>query len=172
LSKIPALEYLIGIDVGQGAATGLADANEDIHMYFDLGGGVYRNAPTRPSPLRFCWWVDAPIVLSHWDADHWSGEASDPQALPRTWIAPRQNMTTTHILFANRILTAGGKLYMWTASPPASIFVNVVGGHSLELRRCAGPANKRNGSGIAAVVEHFETGNQWLLTGGRRLSTR
>lgn len=165
LSKTPALEYLVGLDVGQGAAIGLADANEDIHMYFDLGGGVYRNAPTRPNPLRFCWRMNSPIVLSHWDADHWSGESSDPHALPRTWIAPRQNMTTTHILFVNRMLKAGGTLLMWGAAAPSTISVTIAGSHTLELRRCTGPTNKRNGSGIAAVVEHFATRNQWLLTG-------
>ena len=37
LSHLPELEYLIGLDVGQGTAAGLADANEDIQLYFDLG---------------------------------------------------------------------------------------------------------------------------------------
>ena len=75
----PSLDYLIGLDVGQGTAVGLADSNQDIHLYFDLGGGIYRNGPTRPKPLRFCWHVDAPIVLSYWDSDHWAGEIADPQ---------------------------------------------------------------------------------------------
>jgi hypothetical protein len=164
LANLPALEYLIGLDVGQGTAVGLADANQDIHLYFDLGGGVYRNAPTRPKPLMFCWRVDAPIVLSHWDSDHWSGEITDPQARPRTWIAPRQSITKKHIAFANRILRGGGSLLIW-GTAPSSILLHLAGAQTLELRRCTGPANLRNGSGIAAIVEHAHSNNQWLLTG-------
>ncbi|MGY2932034.1 hypothetical protein ACVWZ6_001636 [Bradyrhizobium sp. GM6.1] len=145
LASLPALQYLIGLDVGQGAAVGLADANQDIQLYFDLGGGVYRNAKTRPNPLRFCWRCDAPIVLSHWDSDHWAGEITDKRAQPRMWIAPRQSMTKKHIAFANRILRAGGKLLIWGTSP-ASISVPIGGAQTLELRRC-GPASTRNGSG-------------------------
>jgi beta-lactamase superfamily II metal-dependent hydrolase len=162
LAKLPPLEYLIGLDVGQGTAVGLADANEDIQLYFDLGGGVYRNAKTRPTSLMFCWRIDAPIVLSHWDSDHWAAEITDPHAQPRTWIAPRQSMSKKHIAFANRILRSGGKLLIWGASP-ASISVTVGGTQTVDLRRCTGPATSRNGSGIAATVEH--SGNQWLLTG-------
>jgi hypothetical protein len=164
LAKLPALEYLIGLDVGQGTAIGLADVTQDIHLYFDLGGGVYRNAKTRPNPLMFCWRINAPIVLSHWDSDHWAGEIADPQAQRRTWIAPRQSMTKKHIAFANRILRGGGSLLIW-GSTPSSVSVTVGGAQTLELRRCTGPSSLRNGSGIAAVVEHLPSGDQWLLTG-------
>jgi len=165
LAGLPRLEYLIGLDVGQGTAVGLADANEDIHLYFDLGGGVYRNAKTRPNPLMFCWRVDTPIVLSHWDSDHWAGEITDPQAQPRTWIAPRQSMTKKHMAFANRILRGGATLLVW-GSAPSSISVAVTGGQTLELRRCipVKPKN-RNGSGIAGIVDDPSSGSQWLLTG-------
>ena len=50
LAGLPRLEYLIGLDVGQGTAVGLADANENIHLYFDLGGGVYRREDQAQSP--------------------------------------------------------------------------------------------------------------------------
>ncbi|MGJ5176534.1 hypothetical protein ACQR16_30955 [Bradyrhizobium oligotrophicum] len=135
LSSVPALQYLIGIDVRQGAAIGLAEANQDIGMYFDLGGGVYRNAATRPTNLQFCWRKNAPIVLSHWDADHWSGHTSDPKALARTWIAPKQNMTTKHIQFANKLLRAGGTLHIW-GNLPANISISLPGNQELDLRRC------------------------------------
>lgn len=162
LATLPALEYLIGLDVGQGAAVGLADANQDIQLYFDLGGGVYRNAKTRPNPLMFCWRCDAPIVLSHWDSDHWAGENTDSSAQRRTWIAPRQSMTKKHTAFANKVLRAHGKLLIWGTSP-ASISVSIGATQTLELIRCNGPASSRNGSGIAAIVENV--GDQWLLTG-------
>jgi hypothetical protein len=110
----------------------------------------------------FCRRIDALIVLSHWDSDHWSGEITDPHARPRTWIAPRQSMTKKHIAFANKILRSHGKLLILGASP-ASISVTVGTTQTLELRRCTGSASSRNGSGIAAVVENV--GRQWLLTG-------
>lgn len=161
----PSFDYLIGFDVGQGAAVGLADASEDVHLYFDLGRGVYRNAPTRPKPLRFCWRVDAAIVLSHWDSDHWSGELTDPQARSRTWIAPRQSITKKHLAFVNRILKAGATLLVW-GTTPATLRISLASGRqSIELRRCTGTAALRNGSGIAAIVEDASSGKQWLLTG-------
>jgi hypothetical protein len=161
----PSVDYLIGFDVGQGAAVGLADSNEDVHLYFDLGGGVYRNAPTRPKPLRFCWRVDAPIVLSHWDSDHWSGELTDPQARSRTWIAPRQSITKKHFAFANRLLKAGANLLIWGAAPTTLRISLGSGNQTLELRRCTGSSSLRNGSGIAGIVEDGNSGKQWLLTG-------
>jgi hypothetical protein len=163
LSSLGPFQSLVGLDVGQGTAIGLTDTHNDIRLYFDLGGGVYRNAPTRPNPLRFCWVVaDAPIVLSHWDSDHWAGEITDPPAGTKTWIAPRQKITTKHIAFANRILAAGGKLLIW-GSTPTSISLSLAGAQTLELSRCTGTS--RNGSGIAAVVRDSALGSQWLLMG-------
>jgi hypothetical protein len=162
LGSLGGLEYLIGLDVGQGAAIGLADANNDIQLYFDLGGGVYRNAATRPNPLRFCWKIDAPVVLSHWDSDHWAGETTDPLARTKTWIAPRQKITKTHIAFANNILSAGGTLLIW-GSTPHTVSLSLAGTQTLELSRCTGTS--RNGSGIAAVVRDSRSGDEWLLTG-------
>ena len=162
IGSLPFVKYLIALDVGQGSAIGLADAQEDIHLYFDLGGGVYRNAPTRPNPLRFCWRQNAPIVLSHWDSDHWAGETTDPLAASKTWIAPRQKITKTHVAFGNRILNAGGSLLIW-GKKPATLSMSLAGGQTLELSKCTGTS--RNGSGIAAIVSDVTSQRQWLLTG-------
>jgi hypothetical protein len=162
LGSLNYLGYLIGLDVGQGCAIGLADSTACIQLYFDLGGGVRRNAPTRPNPLRFCWMVNAPIVLSHWDEDHWSGETTDPGAAGRVWIAPRQSVTTAHVLFVSKILAAGAKLLIW-GKTPASISIAIAGGQTLDLSRCTGKT--RNGSGIAAIVQDSKLGKEWLLTG-------
>lgn len=162
LGSLNSFAYLIGMDVGQGSAIGLADSHPCIQLYFDLGGGVRRNAPTRPKPLRFCWMVNAPIVLSHWDEDHWSGEATDPAAGGRVWITPRQAITTAHVLFARKILSTGAKLLIW-GNTPAAISIAIVGGQTLDLSKCTG--KKRNGSGIAAVIRDSFFGKEWLLTG-------
>jgi hypothetical protein len=75
-------------------------------------------------------------------------------------------MTTKSILFVNKMLHAGGKLFMWGTPAPASITISLGGGtQSLKLIRCSGPTNKRNGSGIASIVENIAENAQWLLTG-------
>lgn len=58
-------------DVGQGAATALL-SNGVPGIYFDFGGSVIGNWRSFPQHLyRFCFTDDPPIVLSHWDWDHW-----------------------------------------------------------------------------------------------------
>ena len=78
--------------------------------YFDLGCGVYRNARTRPENLQFCNCYNPPIILSHWDADHWAGTNQDRRFLQSRWVAPRQSVGPSHTKFANKILWSGGSL--------------------------------------------------------------
>jgi hypothetical protein len=164
LLSIGPVESLVAYDVGQGAALGLLDSSEDVQLYFDLGGGAYGNVKTRPSPLRFCWRVRAPVILSHWDSDHWAGEVSDPIAAQTTWIAPRQyNLGPSHHAFAGRVATKG-KLLIWSA-PGGTQRRFKLGNATLTLARCTGTGkNNRNGSGIAALMES-NTNEAWLLTG-------
>lgn len=162
ISGLPHLDYLVAYDVGQGSANSLSDAQETAQIFFDLGCGVYRNRKTRPIPLRFCWRATPPIILSHWDCDHWAGETSDPSAAGRTWIAPRQTIGPTHAAFAARILSAGGVLHIWGATP--TIMTIPVGPRQiLTLARCSG--SSRNGSGISCAVKGSAASNGWLLTG-------
>jgi hypothetical protein len=77
LASVGVVDTLVAYDVGQGTALGLLCGSEDARLFFDLGGGAYGNKKTRPNPLRFCWRANPPIVLSHWDTDHWAGETSD-----------------------------------------------------------------------------------------------
>lgn len=164
LSNLQQLEFLLALDVGQGSANALADASEDTQLFFDLGCGVYRNAGTRPIPLRFCWRANPPIVLSHWDSDHWAGETSDPAASRRTWIVPRQTITPKHTTFASRILSGGGAILVW-GSTPSTISVPIGIRQNLDLARCTGPSRNRNGSGISCVVCDTASSRGWLLTG-------
>lgn len=163
LSHINGIEFLTMYDIGQGSANGLLDAAENVQLYFDLGCGVYRNHKTAPNPLRFCWNRRAPIILSHWDSDHWAGANSDPLALSKTWIAPKQSISTTHTTFASSILAARGRLLVW--NPPGGRILKVpfADGKELRLTRCLG--STRNGSGIACVMENPALDVGWLLTG-------
>jgi hypothetical protein len=162
LSGLPKFEFLIAYDIGQGSANGLADARETAQLFFDLGCGVYGNRHTRPVPLRFCWQAHPPVILSHWDSDHWAGETSDPAAQAQTWIAPRQVIGPTHTAFASRILSAGGTIHIWGPAP-STICVTVGGTQTLTLARCTGTT--RNGSGISCLVEDSSGSQGWLVTG-------
>jgi hypothetical protein len=159
-----ALESLVGYDVGQGSAVGLLDAGENALLFFDLGAGAWGNKKTRPNPLRFCWRKKAPVILSHWDTDHWAGELSDPLAAQTTWLAPRQSkLGPSHNAFAGRILASGGTLLIWGA-PAGTVRTHTLApGQTLTLARCTG--SSRNGSGIAGLVEASNLGQAWLLTG-------
>jgi hypothetical protein len=159
-SLSPAADYLAVYDIGQGSANGLLGSDRRPRLYFDLGCGVYRNASTAPTNLKFCWTHQPSIVLSHWDADHWAGANKDNQALSHSWITPRQRIGPVHSTFASSIVNAGGTVLVWTS--PSTISLRI-GQRSLELSLCTGSG--RNGSGIAMTVEDGHTHQSWLLTG-------
>jgi len=164
LDKIASVNTLVVYDVGQGGAVGLLDSSDTVRAFFDLGAGSYGNKHTRPKPLRFCWAANPPVILSHWDTDHWAGEQSDPAAVARTWIAPRQtNLPPTHHLFASRILKAGGALLIWNAKAGSTLQTSLSSTQTLMIGRCRG--STRNGSGIACAVDNSNDQCAWLLTG-------
>lgn len=155
------LAALISFDVGQGTAAALVCACGYPLYYFDAGCGVYRNAKTVPSiPLAFCQCSPAPVILSHWDADHWAAARHDTRLMKRHWIVPRQSITAIHTSFAAGILQLGGQIHV----VPQGMNLDV---HSpdqkLNLRYCTG--TDRNGSGLALVVEDDLSGRAWMLTG-------
>jgi hypothetical protein len=166
-------DYLSAYDVGQGNSNALLKAsgvNGLPSLYFDLGAGVYRNQHTTPSPLVFCFTLSPPIILSHWDADHWAGAYASSMggtypALARTWFAPLQSPGPVHIAFAHDVLANGGTIYTYSPAP------TTVGAVSLsptrQLRFTIGTGSDRNNTGIVLVIE--DTGlsppRSWLLTG-------
>lgn len=154
-------DFLGVFDIGQGSASALLDGSRQPELYFDLGCGVYRNANTSPTPLRFCWTNRPPVVLSHWDADHWAGGLKDPSALPRTWVAPRQSIGPVHAGFANSIVQAGGRVLIW-GNAQQSVTTRS-GPRQVTVSRCLGTG--RNGSGLVLTAEDQRTNQSWLLTG-------
>jgi hypothetical protein len=135
------LQQLLVLDVGQGLASALICNCGAAHYYFDVGCGVYRNMKTNPAVIRFCDCVDPPIILSHWDSDHWAGAAIDRSMLTRTWITPRQTLTPKHIAFANNILKAGGNILIF---PPHLSPFNWGRQQRFTILTCSG--TDRNGS--------------------------
>jgi len=158
-------------DVGQGSANGLLDQVGRVHLLHDIGCGVYSNAKTRPRDLVLCSSVEAPIVLSHWDTDHWGGARyfapkSDQDAfLRRSWIVPLDlTIGPRHMAFAASILAAGGRLYVMAAGPWQSKWVTMLDGRNIRLLR--GDGKDRNGSGMAMEIHDVRnSGGRWLLTG-------
>lgn len=75
-------------DVGQGNANAVCIENGAPFLYFDFGGGCLQNARTYPSGRRFCFTRPPPVVLSHWDFDHWFSALREPRILDSAWIVP------------------------------------------------------------------------------------
>lgn len=162
LSRVADPEYLAVYDIGQGSASALLDSGRIPTLFYDLGCGMGRNNPTRPSQIVFDWTRDPIIILSHWDGDHWAAGNVDLRALSRTWIAPKQPSSTTHVTFANDILRAGGRVLIWGQGLALSPLQrhNV----SITLDRCRGTDS--NGSGLAMLVSNNAiVDGHWLLTG-------
>lgn len=170
LSDVDA-SYWAAYDVGQGSANGLLRSNGQVSLFHDIGCGVYRNASTRPNNLILCNSHEAPIILSHWDTDHWAGAryfapSSKPNAfLERTWLAPHDlTIGPRHIAFASSILAVGGKLILIKPGAVKSRAYRLSSGRSLSLIRGGGV--DRNGSGIAMEIVDFSCqSRRWLITG-------
>lgn len=134
-------------DIGQGSCAALVDESCRPMVYFDVGGGV-----DYPAPLRFCVARQPPVILSHWDQDHWYSLRKDTRLLRLTWIAPRQPLKTVQAAAAAHILYYG-RLYVWGARRPA--FTSRL----FDVSRATGKT--MNDSGLA-VVAHLSRGDVLL----------
>lgn len=140
----------VGIyDVGQGACAALI-RNELPALYLDFGGSALGNWRSFPSPLkRFCFSAKPPIVLSHWDWDHWSSALRDNESLSQTWILPVQSaagpLGGVHARFIAQLNAHGGTL-LWWSSTLDEVLVGTTG---FSVTRAGGPPSNRNESGLA-----------------------
>lgn len=140
------IEWIAVYDVGQGSANGLCDAAGVPLAYFDLGGGVLKNAGTFSGQLsNICVTASPPVILSHWDWDHWSSGCRFPHSLRLDWIVPDQNLGAVHAVFAASILNAGGNLMVWPSA------MTKMAKAQLLIHKCSG--NGRNHSGLAIEVD-------------------
>ncbi len=140
----------IGVyDVGQGSANGLVSSQEVV-CYFDFGGGVAGNTSTFPTALTsFCQCKAPPIILSHWDHDHWSSQGRDTRVHAQTWIVPRQVSNSTkraphHSSLIKAIQAARGSILVW----PSTLTTKRIG--QLEISLCTG--STKNSSGLSLKV--------------------
>lgn len=156
------IDQLGVMDIGQGSANAIICKCGFPSFYYDVGCGVYRNARTTPTPLNFCTCFAKVVILSHWDSDHWAGATKDTSLQKLEWIAPRQSIGPRHTAFVSSLLAMGGKLHIFPAvlSPQKTGTTRVV-----EIRKCTGTFNDRNGSGLVIVISNTIDHRSWLLTG-------
>lgn len=158
------------VDVGQGALAALHQPHEMPILFFDLGWPTMfqRNTAPRKKPdLRH---NSAPVVLSHWDWDHWGmalDTASwdrrknmwkltwDEDALARPWIVPgvganwgQVKISALHWRFA-LALRRRGVLNFW---PDFLSEINIPGALSI-FKLGSTVLNDRNQNGLVMVVE-------------------
>lgn len=154
------VEWVVVYDVGQGAANGLCNAQGMPLTYVDIGRGVLGNKSTFDLRLAaLCFTLSPPVVLSHWDWDHWAGGMQFPKAQDQVWIVPNQKLGAVHAAFAAG-LAARGNLKVWPNNLPK---LNV---GQVTIRKCTG--NGRNHSGLAVEVEGPENDEPVLLPGDAR----
>jgi hypothetical protein len=157
------VDWAVVYDVGQGNAVGLCNAMGSVEAYFDFGGGVLRNAGTFPSALtNFCFTHQPPIILSHWDFDHWSSANRDPQCLGMTWIAPRQSVGPTHVALMTQIMSSSGTLLFVPKNLPAKWR------GQLHLELCTGPGRNHSGLALTLSAQNDGAGDRMLFPGDAR----
>lgn len=165
LDRVTGLIDWVGVyDVGQGSANGACDHAARPLAYFDLGGGVLANNASWPAAMSdFCYGADPPVVLSHWDWDHWSSGARFAGARGLDWIVPVQKMGCVHATFA-ATLHAAGRLFVWPGSVPS-----LVSGQ-LTMSKCLGRGAGRNHTGLAMEIKGPNSQPPILLPGDARYS--
>jgi hypothetical protein len=155
----PVIDRFAVYDVGQGGANGLSGTADKPLIYFDFGGGTATHTTTRPhSAPVFCLCADPLMLLSHWDADHWSSAPLVAASLSRDWIAPYQWITSPHIVFVGTIVSAGGTLRVSKAAPGT-----VFSFGNARLHRANGTAKSRNDSGFFLVVHPSTSGEPFFF---------
>ncbi|WP_052961859.1 hypothetical protein [Pseudomonas fluorescens] len=175
LSREVLAEWLGVFDVGQGNACALLEESVQgvsaPRLYFDLGAGVYRNQHTTPADLEFGFYSSPPVVLSHWDSDHWAGAYiadvfGEYPALKLKWIAPLQTVGPTHIAFANDVRKARGEFLIYSPQGSQSVGKAQLGDGRI-LRFMRGSGYDRNNSGLVMTIEdqHAPIARSWILTG-------
>ena len=152
LAGIGPVDAVAVYDVGQGAATALLSGGLPT-LYFDLGGSAIGNWRSFPQPLqRFCTTADPPVVLSHWDWDHWSSALRDDRLLYQPWILPIQDragdLGAVHARFLAMLKTRSTGICWWGYGTPPMTFHPV----GVTVFRARGTQRSRNESGLALSV--------------------
>ncbi|MEY9120624.1 hypothetical protein [Bradyrhizobium yuanmingense] len=162
LPRTNAIGALTVFDVGQGEAIGLTGGGH-VSCYFDFGGGVASNRKTFPTRLKqFCLCNRPPIILSHWDHDHWSSAGRDTRAYARTWIVPRQSVKSSkraphHSALLGSIRASRGTILVWPRKVAVRKFGQVV------IQQCTGSSKNSSGLALSLLPPKRVSGKPALL---------
>lgn len=178
-------------DVGQGNCNAIVDDYEHPRVFFDLGWAPNFHAKSRPVNQPDFFACDrefgAPIVLSHWDMDHWcyaiqnstfnSGSLTTahrwrPAALQRFWIAraplkKRQKIGPLTLAFYHElksiVLIPGlSAILLW---PRHVHKISFSYGWLEACSPCGTAPDDRNNNGISMFVRPTPRSPAVLLTG-------
>lgn len=139
-------ETVCAYNVGQGNCNALCTADSMPILYFDFGGGITQNARTYDRTIRYCFTAKPPIILSHWDFDHWASAlnaANGIEAFSMKWIVPRQKFGPTHLKHALSLHSNGNLLIFPRKTNQIDIGLGLI---------LKGQGNSRNDSGLNFVV--------------------
>lgn len=192
LREVSPLKLSVAVyDVGQGNCNAIVDIYEHPLIYFDLGWSPNFHAKSRPhrQPDFFACEKHAtpPVVLSHWDMDHWchaiANSSYNPgslttkhewkkEALQRFWIA-RAPQTEEHklgpltqsfyrALERTELLPGLSAVLLW---PDEIKRIPFSAGWLEACQPTSRMPNDRNNSGIAMFVRPNPKGPAILLTG-------
>lgn len=178
-------------DVGQGNCNAIVDQYEHPRVFFDLGWAPNFHSYTRPPAQPDFFACDrhavAPVVLSHWDMDHWSYAIArsefkpanlttrhewNPQALKRFWIA-RVPQTIAHQIgpLAMSFYRELTRVHLFPGISAMLLWPNDCSRIDFSqgwLEACEPPAHlpqDRNNTGIAMFVQPNRKGPAILMTG-------
>lgn len=152
LNNIGQFDAVAIYDVGQGAATALLSRGAPV-LYFDIGGSTTFNSRSFPDSLqKFCTTYKPPVVLSHWDWDHWSSAIRDKSLLKWPWILPIQSQAgdlgVVHARFLAMLRQRKTEILWWDHNPQRIIS----GQHGVILFQAGGSKRSRNESGLALSI--------------------
>jgi len=113
LNKRKEIKTICVYNVGQGNCNALCDSRCVPILYFDFGGGIARNAKTYNKNMKFCFTYAPPIILSHWDFDHWASAlnaSKNNESYDMKWIVPRQKLGPNSLKHALNLNNKGNLL--------------------------------------------------------------
>ncbi|HEX9982652.1 MAG TPA: hypothetical protein VGF69_05285 [Thermoanaerobaculia bacterium] len=112
-----ASQPFVGVcNIGQGNLNPLYGGNGRIIAYYDFGFPKTQEKRSAPE-LQYapCLHDDPPIILSHWDWDHYSMARRQRESWDMRWIAPQQHIGSpaTREIYGRVLASATGEMRIW-----------------------------------------------------------
>ena len=154
LASTPIPKSVVVRDVGQGSFVTLTAGVDQPILHFDAGWPLPFNRSTEPRNFN-CPTSSVPVLLSHWDFDHFLSFYRFPLMQARVWIVPAQPLGPGAARVA-QILASKDRLMIWSGGAMA-VPLGVIW-------QCSGPSRSCNNTGLT-ISAKLETGNSILLSG-------